>query len=735
MKKLFYICIIFSCLFNSYKLTAQLLQPGDAVVSVSPGLFAGLGNCWAVPTTGTNFGTDTVLTLVKICKAPATSIGTCWQMTPSEYSTLTYKHKDWIRNRLGNIFGICIDNLKNIYVTSTGFYGQQYSGISTGSVFKIDASSGNVSLLADLHAADPTNPLSLGNIKFYSGKLFVSDLLSGKIFMLNASTGSILNFYDPGFTDNSKPCGLAIGKTVGSTTKLFFSRNNFNSTTTSIYSINFTGSSFGTSLIQEIPPSDINGVNPITDMAFTKNFDRIIFAERTTNSWNTTNSHNSNIYEFKDNGAGWSNVNPNYYIGSYYTHKNGAGGISFSQSVIGSNCETWKCDTTIVATSDAIFLSLPTCGYTYGITTFRHTNGGGSNAGVNFDINNNINLCSKTFLGDVEICDSTVECFNCKCGEWGDGVPASQGGTGSPMTLAIPASGGGQGGDLFMTCGSSYSFIKGQVAGTLYVNYSCAGSACDKVINWQLVNTATNTPISNGNMNAGPLNMNQFNNLGCGSYKFIFTPKCGNNTCTPCELYINIVCDPPSCCPAQTQVTIQPQSASYNSTGSPNGWGTYSQSFILNSNVPMSEIRIDVEHFELNSKDPDCISCTNKPKTWGSLLGAAYNGNGFVKPITSLPFTSSIYGNGRELIYKTGSLITINNGVVNMNVAMPNASSIDCCVLTANICLKFTFKDANCRECTYLYCNQNIEIKKSEKGQPNGNELKNINKTVQKAIF
>ena len=308
---------------------------------------------------------------------------------------------------------------------------------------------------------------------------------------------------------------------------------------------------------------------------------------------------------------------------------------------------------------------------------------------------------------------------NCACGQWGA----------SPLSLQFPGNP-----VMLKQCGSSSSFSIGQVTGTLNANYTCAGN-CNSVINWILINTLTNVQVGSGNTTAGPINLGQFNNLACGGYKFIFTPTCGNNPCAPCEYFINIVCDPPSCCPAQTQVTIQPQSASYNSSNNPNGWGTYSQSFILNSNVPMSEIRIDVEHFEINSPDPDCIPCKNLPKTWGSLLGAAYNGNPFVKPINTLPFNSSIYSNGRELIYKPGALITINNGVVNVNVAMPNASPIDCCVLTANLCLKFTFKDANCRECTYLYCNQNIEIKKTVNGNPNGNQLNNVNKTVQKAIF
>jgi hypothetical protein len=721
MKKLFYLCIIFSCLLNSYKLQAQLLKAGDAVVSVSPGLFALGGTCGPSPTTNSNYPTDTVLTLVKICRAPSNTIGSCWNMTGSEYSTLTYKHPDWIRNKLGNIFGICIDDSRNIYVTSTGFYGAQYSGISSGSVFKINANTGNVTLLRDLHAGNTTAPESLGNIKFFAGHLFVSDLLTNMIYMLDPVSGITIATYNPNFGANSKPCGLAI-RNLGGSPRLYFSRNDLTTTTiTSIYSIDILGAAFGSNLIQEIPPGLLNTPYPITDLAFTKNFDKLLFVERSTTAWgSTTWAHQSKLYEFNNIGGTWINANPNYYVGIWANHTNSSGGISFSQSVIGSDCNKWGCDTTIVATSDAIFIGGPPCGYTYGITAFKHANGSGSNSGVNFDINNQIVDCPKTFLGDVEICDTTIACSNCACGQWGP----------RPIGLTLP----GSPVSLLRACGSSQSFTSGQVGGLLNVSYICEGN-CNRTIAWQLINTVTNLPVSNGNANVGTIDLSQFNNLPCGSYKFIFTPTCGNTTCPPCEFFINIVCDPPPCCPPQTQVTIQPQNANYSPSPNPNAWGTYSQSFILNSNVPMSEIRIDVEHFELNSPDPDCIPCKNMPKTWGSLLGAAYNGNGFVTPVNSLPFTGSILGNGRELVYKPGSLITINNGVVNVNIAMPNASPIDCCVLTANICLKFTFKDANCRECTYLYCNQNIEIKQSVNGNPNGNQLKNVNKTVQKSVF
>lgn len=701
MKKIFYIGFIFSCLFSSYKSNAQLLNAGDAAITMS-------GNVWSnnVPVPSQDY----VVEIFHTKNTATAPLGVGWPMTPAFYNNYSYKHPGWIRTKMGNVFGIAIDNNRNIYVTATGFYGSQILGISTGQVWRIDGMTGAVTAFKDLHLSGQ-DPNCLGNIKFFNGFLYVSNLADGKIYAIDISNpGANFTPFDPGgVIDLRKPHGLAI-RNIGGSPRLFFSLNQFNAATTEIHSIGISGSTFTGTESLELSGFSINA-NPVTDLAFNKDYTKLLIAERTTQSWNSSGAHSSRVLEYNFTGSNW--VTPNYIIGGS-SGINCAGGVSFSQIELFSN-NIAKCDTTIWATSDY----LTSTGF-YGMVGFRHSGGAGTPTGINIDFDNNTSSWDKTFLGDVEVCDTTIACSNCACGRWGD----------RPLSLTLP----GSPVSLLRPCGSSQSFTSGQVAGTLNVSYICEGN-CDRTIAWQLINNVTNATISNGNANTGAINLSQFNNLPCGSYKFIFTPTCGNTTCPPCEFFINIVCDPPPCCPQQTQITIQPQNANYNSSSNPNGWGTYSQSFTLNSNVPMSEIRIDVEHFEINSTDPDCIPCKNIPKTWGSLLGAAYNGNGFVRPISSLPFSPSIYGNGRELVYKPGSLITINNGVVNVNVAMPNASPIDCCVLTANICLKFTFKDANCRECTYVYCNQNIEIKKSDNGNPNGNRLNNVNKTVQKSIF
>ncbi|MFH1198395.1 MAG: hypothetical protein V1720_22020 [bacterium] len=703
MKKLLIVIGFFSCLLSSYNLNAQLLNAGDAVVTMS-------GNVWTNNSTpGTNF----VLEIFKTNNTSAAPIGAAWTMTPAFYNTYSYKDPNWIRSKMGNIFGVTIDNNRNIYVAATGFYGAQVSGISTGQIWKVDGITGAVTAFKDLHSGGQ-NAVSLGNVKYFNGYLYAANLADGKIYAINVTNPSA-NYpsFDPGGTaDTRKPHGIAI-RNVGGNPRLFFSLNEFNSATTAIHSIGISGSSFIGSETLEISGFASNA-DPITDLAFNHDFKRIIMAERTTSSWSsTTGAHLSKVYEYELIGTVWTNINPNYKIGSISTYANAAGGISFSKFLIGEN-RVLSCDSTIWATSDAIFLSSIAC---YGMIGFPHSINSGYQNGVNIDFDNDLVQQDKRLLGDVEVCDTTFSCGGCECGSLGE----------FPINISFnPHSR-----PLKFGCGDSYTFNQNSVSGILNANYNCIGN-CASSLSWQLINSQTNAVVSSGT--SLPINLSQFNNLSSGSYIISLTPICGEINCPPCEFNINIISDPPSCCPDKTEIKIEPKDASYNSSANPL-WGVYMQSFVVSSSEPMSEIRIDVEHFELNSKDPECIPCKNMPRTWGSLLGASLNGNGFTKPVNSTPFNTSVYSNPRELIYKPGSLITLNSSNLTVNIAFPKTSDIDCCELTANICLKFTFKDKDCRECTYIYCNSDIPLIKSKEGNPNGIKIENFSKEIKRAIL
>jgi hypothetical protein len=692
MKKIKNIFLLFCLVVSGLVGKAQLLNAGDAVVTMS-------GTLWG--NNGT--GDSTVMEILRTRNTAAAPIGPSWVMTPGQFNTFSFKHPNWRKRDMGNIFGVTIDNNRNIYATSTGFYGAQVAGISTGSVWRIDGLTGAVTLLKNLHTTQNAN--CLGNIKFFNGFLYVSNLANGMIHVIDVASPAI-NFaaFDPGgATDTRIPHGLAI-RNVGGNPRLFFSLNNFNQATTAIHSIGIVGSTFVGVEIVEIAAGFAPNANPITDIAISQDQSTMIMAQRTTATWSGTSAHNSHVIEFKINGGIWINQNMNYQIGTYSTGRNCAGGLSFSKAVIGQDA-VFRCDTTIWATSDAIYFPTPRC---YGMTGFRHQLGSGSNtpltnSGVNIDFDNDLTSSNDKFqLGDVEVLDTLLNCANCACGTWSN----------TPIYITFPTL------SRIFPCGGSYSFAQGNVTGTLGASYNCQGT-CAAQFSWRLINIATNTTVSSGN--ALPLNLAQFNTLPCAQYRLVITPNCGGTVCPPCEFFINITCNPPVCCDRNTVTTITPGAASYASSSNPLGFGTYSQAFVLNSNIQMSEFRVNVEHFELNSTDPDCIPCINYPKTWGSIIAGSYNGTALTFPSAALPFNNWFrYSNGREMDYKPGYLFSVVNGQLRLSIAMPNASPVDCCRLTANLCLKFTFKDKDCKECTYIYCNPNIQLLPMV-NPPNGN--------------
>jgi len=141
------------------------------------------------------------------------------------------------------------------------------------------------------------------------------------------------------------------------------------------------------------------------------------------------------------------------------------------------------------------------------------------------------------------------------------------------------------------------------------------------------------------------------------------------------------------------------------------------------TDVPLSEIRAEVLSYTLTSNDlNECLGCKTYPFTWASIQSA---GNiGTVNPVIPLyagtsttlfnPIGTAIYQNPREVVWNNGSPFTIA-GTMGINFLIPPPPIIDYCVLSGKICMKFTFRDINCKECDVIVC-FDFEVK-------NGNQV------------
>lgn len=105
---------------------------------------------------------------------------------------------EWTKSRLGNIFGLTLDNLGNIYTTASTAYNGDFfpSGATGGEIYKIDGVTGLITVFQTL--PNP-NHVGLGNINYdcEHNNFYVSNMEDGLIYRLDTS-GAILSTWDHG---------------------------------------------------------------------------------------------------------------------------------------------------------------------------------------------------------------------------------------------------------------------------------------------------------------------------------------------------------------------------------------------------------------------------------------------------------------------------------------------------------------------------------------------------------
>ena len=139
------------------------------------------------------------------------------------------------------------------------------------------------------------------------------------------------------------------------------------------------------------------------------------------------------------------------------------------------------------------------------------------------------------------------------------------------------------------------------------------------------------------------------------------------------------------------------------------------QNFTINglAGVPLTEVRAEVLSYTITDNyQKECMKCVNLPYTWASVLSAGNIGtvlpritmfNTSVHPFN--PTGTGVYQNPREVVWNNNGTFIINNGTqVGMNFILPPPPKIDCCRLNGIICVKFTFRDENCKECEVIKC-------------------------------
>jgi hypothetical protein len=217
-------------------------------------------------------------------------------------------------------------------------------------------------------------------------------------------------------------------------------------------------------------------------------------------------------------------------------------------------------------------------------------------------------------------------------------------------------------------------------------------------------------------------------NMQAGTYSVTVKDK---NNCTKTQTITigNLPCPVNPCCHNQFPFWTEiPSPAGYPFTE-----GTYSvEDFLIKgaNTIPITEIKITVEDFSLVNKYEGCLKCYNKPATLGSVLGVKTIGTGS----NMLSLEAQPYGNGNAMFQNVTEIIWKNAAGVTLTAAdkirliyiVPSGSDVPCCVDSAKVCIRISYRDINCGYCEVFNCST-IPLK--PKG--NGTQIPTISQLYQ----
>jgi PKD repeat protein len=245
--------------------------------------------------------------------------------------------------------------------------------------------------------------------------------------------------------------------------------------------------------------------------------------------------------------------------------------------------------------------------------------------------------------------------------------------------------------------------VKCKIPISINAFYNCADATCNGNVTYTLIQPSGTTT---GNV---PLT---FTPSVTGTYTVTLYGWCGSRICDSCVVTFRTVCVvDTACCPYA--ITVTPKVPTYTAgTGSTIVSNNYAITIPATANI--AEVRANVVSYTIDDDfKGDCMKCINLPFTWAS-IATATNINTAPPKITmyggaTVPsFNGSgagAYQNPREVIWNNGSNLNAPNITnIGMSFILPPTPAIDCCKLKGRICVKFTFRDNDCKECEVIAC-------------------------------
>lgn len=261
------------------------------------------------------------------------------------------------------------------------------------------------------------------------------------------------------------------------------------------------------------------------------------------------------------------------------------------------------------------------------------------------------------------------------------------------------------GSSIKLTCGQKEMTLECNKTYSFSANYICSKPSCGST---QIVVTPPSGSSSTFTNTAS------FTTNTSGYYTVKIYGKCGNKVCDSCEFKFKVVCP---ICPCEYKLGVKPSKATQTVINTNPKYTLLNQPFSITAPIGtlFTQLRAEAVSFDLSSGyENECISCKNLPYTWGSIYNASnINTNtsvvdsitmGVNPPVTQFtPTLTNTHQNPRETIWDSYSGFTLPTSL-NMQFVLPHPSIIGCCTLYVKICVKFTFRDRNCKECEVISC-------------------------------
>lgn len=310
-------------------------------------------------------------------------------------------------------------------------------------------------------------------------------------------------------------------------------------------------------------------------------------------------------------------------------------------------------------------------------------------------------LCDSCSIRIIKDCGD-VDC--CKDSHWGD-ITLSQeqvGHQGGVDTRANVGIGTGGNAGIKLNCDKEYT-LKCKTTYTVNASYICAQQNCPGTVLCTLTG-----PMGTS---SGPSPFS-FTPTMSGVYTLTINGYCGGVLCNTCKITFKVDCPvDTACCPYE--ISVKPKDPSYSNVGNAT---SVTNNFIINglSTANITEVRANVMSYTITDNfNTDCMKCINLPFTWASVASATNIGvvpgkitmfGGIMVPTFAGTGTDA-YKNPREVIWNNGTNFNIpNNTSVGMSFLLPLPPTIDCCELKGRICVKFIFRDDQCKECEVIAC-------------------------------